>query len=400
MRLVAFSVSLVLLVVVTLTGCGGSTQPAQPSPTEPPQPTALPPTVPPSPTSTPKPTPTPLSLSDLGSEFRTFVNEAHDYAIQVPVDWEITPRGAGHADSIEVAAPGPSQIRGPNVVPPLVFSISALDPEAGYTSFDDVEANRSLGDEVLDKVDIEVNGLPGRRIRSHDAVYGNSLHYIIQRDGRFFVVNAYGYDQAPIEPILNTFGSPPDLTTEAVNGQIQSLDFETRRMTVATEAGSDRQVVWFTDTEILPKGRLEGHIDPGDHVSAEGFVMDDGEVQATRVTLQAPEHAGGNPVLEFRRDGGIAGFHDALVVFDDGMARLRRGSEEPVEKALSEDQWKKVKNDLSIFKPFAWHREDNPGGPDNLVTDLDFYGAGKFEAVLDNQEEIAAYIQEVLDALE
>lgn len=399
MRLIAFLASLILILMATLTGCGDSAEPTQVPPAELPQATALPPTPSPPPTTTPEPTPTPLSLSDLGSEFRTFVNETHDYAIQVPTDWEITPRGAGHADSIEVAVPGPSKTRGPNTVPPLVFSISALSPEAGYAGFDDVEANRSVGDEVLEKVDVEVNGLPARRIRSRDAVYGISLHYIIQRDDRFFVVDAYGYDQAAIEPILSTFGPPFDLTTETVNGEIRKRDLQARTMTMSTEGGFDRQVVWFTDTEILPRGRLEGHIDPGDHVRAEGIVADGGEIQATRITLQVPDHAGSDPVLEFQQIGGIAGFQDTLVIFEDGTVRLQRGSEEAVEQALSEDHWKKAKNYVSIFEPFAWHHEDNPDEPDNLVTDLDFYGTGKFEAVFDNQEEIVAYIQEILAAL-
>lgn len=400
MRLVAFLASLILVFAVTLTACGGSPQPAQVPPTPPPPATGLVPTASSPPTSTPEPTPTPLSLSDVGSEFRTFVNEAHQYAIQVPVDWNITPPGAGHADRIEVTAPGPSEVRGPNMVPPLVFTITALSPDAGYKSFDDVEANRAVGDEVLDKVDLEVNGLPARRIHSRDRVYGNSLHYLIQRDDQFFVVDAYGYDLAPVVPILNTFGPPPALTTKTVTGQIQTIDSHARTLTLDTEAGAQQQVVWFTDTQILPPGRLEGHIDAGDRISASGVVADSGEIQATSITLETPEHAGSKAVLEFYRSGGIAGFQDRLVVFDDGSARLQHGNEKPVDVDLPADRWKKVKNYVSIFKPFAWHHEDNPGGPDNLVTDLDFYGAGKFDAAFDNQAEVANYIQDLLAALE
>jgi hypothetical protein len=392
-------VGFALVLMLALTACGGPAQPAQPPPTPLPQATTSPPTVAPPPTSTPKPTPTPLSLADVGSEFRTFVNEAHQYAIQVPIDWEITPRGASHADRIEVTAPGSKEIRGPNVVPPLVFDVSALKPDAGYSSISDVEANQSIGDEILDKVDLEVNGLPARRIHSRDVVFGDSRHYIIQRDSQFFIVDVYGYDQAPIEPILNTFGPPPELTTETVTGQIQELDLRARTMILATDTGPNRKVVWFTDTEILPQGRLEEHIDAGDRITAEGVVTDGGEMQATRLTLLAPEHAGSQPVLEFQRLGGIAGFQDRLVIFDDGTVRLQRGSEEPVEKVLPEDQWQKVKNDVTIFKSFAWHNEDNPGGPDSLVTDLDFYGTGKFEAAFDNQEEIVGYLQEILTQL-
>lgn len=388
-----------LALVLVLAACGGPAQPAQSPPAPLPQTTTLPPAVAPSPTSPPEPTPTPLSLSDVGDKFRTFVNEAYQYAIQVPIDWEITPRGAGHADSIQVAAPGPSEVRGPNIVPPLVLTISALGPEAGYRSFDDVEANRAVGDEILDKVDLQVNGLPARRIHSRDAVFGDSLHYIIQRDDQFFIIDVHGYDKPPVEPILSTFGPPPELTPITVAGQIRQLDAQARTMTVVDESDSARLVVWFTDTELLPRGRLEGFIDAGDHVTVEGIVGDSEQVEATQITLQAPEHAGGQTVLEFRRLGGIAGFQDSLAIFDDGTARLQRGNETPVEKNLSEDQWKQVKNYFAIFKPFAWHNEDNPGGPDNLVTDLDFYGTGKFEAGFDNQQEVVGYLQEILAAL-
>lgn len=390
---------IVLILAVSLTACAGPPPPAQPPPTQPPVATQEAPPVPLPPTATPKPTPTPLSLADLGSEFRTLVNEAYQYAFQVPADWEITPRGAGHADRIEVTAPGPSEIRGPNIVPRLVFAITALDPDAGYRSFDDVEANQAVGDKILGKVDLEVNGLPARRIHSRDVVYGDSLHYIVQRDDYFFIVEVYGYDQAPIEPILNTFGQPPDLSKETITGQIQELDSRTRTMTVSTEAGPRRQVAWFTDTEILPQGRLEGHIDIDDSLTAEGFVAAGGKLQATRITLHAPERAGSQPVLELQRSGGIAGFQDRLVIFDDGTARLQRGDAAAVEESLPESQWKKVKDYVSIFEPFAWHQEDNPGGPDNLVTDLDFYGAGKFEAAFDNQQEIVAYLQEIISTL-
>jgi len=387
-------VGISLILAAALTACGG---PAPASP--PPQATVAPPTAPAPPTFTPEPTPTPLSLSDVASEFRTFVNDAYQYAIQVPFDWEITPRGAGHADRIEVTAPGSAEIRGPNIVPPLVFAISVVEPDAGYHSFDDVEANRATGDDILDKVDLQVSGLPARRIHSRDAVYGDSFHYIIQRDTQFFIVDVHGYDKLPIEPILNTFGRPPERTPASVSGQVQELDAEARTMTVVDESGSGQPVIWFTDTELLPRGRLEGFIDPGDRVTVEGTAGERDRIEATQITLESPEHAGGEPVLEFQRLGGIAGFQDRLVVFDDGVARIQRGSQAPVEVNLSEEQWKQVKNYVAIFEPFAWRQADNPGGPDNLVTDLDFYGAGKFEAAFDNQKEIVGYMQELLAQL-
>ncbi|MBS1251182.1 MAG: hypothetical protein MAG451_00212 [Anaerolineales bacterium] len=408
MQRFALLVSLVLILTISLAACGGSDEPAQPTPTEPPPATAVPPTEPPpltatpaptGPTLTPVPTPTPLSLSDVSDEFRTFINEAYDYAIQIPTDWEITPRGAGHADRIEVAAPGPDEIRGANTIPPLVFSISVLDSEAGYANLDDVQEDRSFGNEALSELDIRVNGLRARRIQAWGDVYGTSLYYIIQRDGQFFVIHAYGYNQPSVEPVVNTFGPPPDLTRDTAAGQIQSLDIRARTMTVVTESGGERQVAWFTDTEVLPAGRLEGHIDAGDRVSAEGILLDSGEIQAATITLQVPQGDDSEPVLEFRRTGGVAGFDDVLVIFDDGTARLQQGTSEPVEIELSEAQWEKVENYVVIFEPFAWHQQDDAGGPDNLVTDLDFYGAGEFDAVFDNQEEIVNYLQELLTSI-
>lgn len=391
-------VGLVLLVVtMTLTACGRSEEPVQAQPTEPAPPSAPLATETPAPTPTLRPTPTPLPLSQVADEFRTFVNEAHDYAIQMPLGWEITPRGAYRADRIEVTVPGASEIRGANTLPPLTFSIAALDSGAGYSSFQDVEEDRSFGQETVYKFDIEINGLPARHIRARDDVYGDTSYYLIERDSQFFLIHGYGYDQAPLVPVLNSFGPPPDdLATETVAGQVKDLDASARTMLVVTEAGSEQRVAWFTDTEILPRRRLEGHIDTGDRLTVEGIVAENGDVRARAITLEAPQHDGSEAVLEFRRTGGVAGFQDQLVVFNDGVARLQRGEEEPIEKQLSDEQWAEIENYVVIFRPFAWHQQDNPEGPDNLVTDLDFYGTGKFDAVFDDQEEIVNYLQELI----
>ncbi len=398
MRRIVLFAGLVLIFIPVLTACGGSSEPTPTPTTLAPTATLVPTQAPP--TSTPEPTPTPLSLSDVGGEFRTFVNEAHNYAIQVPLDWEVTPRGAAHAKTVNIAMPGVSQIRGANVLPPLALSITALGNDAGYTSFEDIEANRSFGDNILDKADIDVNGLPARRIRSQEDVYGNSLYYIVQHGEQFFVIHVYGYEQAPAQPIVQTFGPVPDLPRDSVAGQIQALDAQTRTMSVVSDNDSSRQATWFTDTEILPDSRVEGHIDAGDRVRVEGIVTDGGGIQATAITFLPPDYEGGEPVLEFRRTGGVAGFQDTLVVFSDGMAHLQHGADEVVEKKLPEEQWTQIKNYVSIFEPFAWHQQDNPDGADNLVTDLDFYGKGRFEAVFDNQEEIVNYVQDLLATLE
>lgn len=391
----------VLVLAAIASACGGNR--ATPArvipPTQAAPPTQPLPTVAPTATIPPEPTATPLSLTDLGSEFRTFVNEKHGWSLQLPLDWQVRPENARTLDSVEFSMPGLDEVRGPNVLPPLVFTVRRLEDATGYSEPADVEQAQGFGDEMLGAADLQVNDLPARLVYTRDSVYGNSRYYIIQRDDEFFIVHAYGYDQPPIEPVLQTFGRAPETPRTTVSGEVVTVDPEAQTMVVATDGSGERPVRWFSDTELLPRGWREGHIDPEDGLTAEGREADDGTLHASTITFNVPQHDGNEAILEFRRSGGVAGFQDRLTIFADGFARLERGSGDPIEQPLTDELWDQIDNEILLFRPFAWHQEDNPGGPDNMVSDLDFYGRGRFETAPENEAEIVDHVQAVLTTL-
>ena len=389
-------VAIFFLLIALVISCGNDDDDENVTPAPQTQVSTALPTASPLPSATPEPTPTPLSMSDLGTEFRFFVNEVNDYAIQIPIDWQVTPRGAGSLDRILVTAPGLERLMGANYLPPLEFSIDVLDPDKGYSSIDDAMVDQSFGEEILSEADVEVNGLPARVVYSFDGVFGRERHYIVQRDDQFIRIHVYGYEQALLDPVLNSFDRPPELTRNTYEGVIRMLNDDLSTFELRLADGTEQYVRLFTDTALNPRGRLAGHIDPGDEITLEGVAGDTGELHARSIMLHTPEHDGSPAVAEFWRIGGLAGFQDKFSIFENGFATLNTGTEETIEISLSEEQWKQVKIYLSLFRPFAWQQDDNPDGADNLRLDLDFYGQGRFETVQENESEVAEYIQEIL----
>ncbi len=94
------------------------------------------------------------------------------------------------------------------------------------------------------------------------------------------------------------------------------------------------------------------------------------------------------PLLIWEQQGGIAGFQDRLVLGRGGEYYLSRGggSERigslPPERQTQLDAWR------GHFAPFTLKLEDNPGGPDNLVRQLQWAGSGTVQADEGQQQEI------------
>lgn len=86
------------------------------------------------------------------------------------------------------------------------------------------------------------------------------------------------------------------------------------------------------------------------------------------------------PAITFTIAGGIIGFCDELTVFAGGDYRLRscndpdiQGGLEPADQALVQEWYQNLAD-------FSLDLEDNPGGADNLATELIFNGAGSTQA--------------------
>lgn len=81
-------------------------------------------------------------------------------------------------------------------------------------------------------------------------------------------------------------------------------------------------------------------------------------------------------VITFNLSGGIIGFCDTLTVDPAGNYRLERCGEAPLSGSLPPDDLEILQSWSGELAPFEIVREDNPGGPDNLVSELAFRGRG------------------------
>lgn len=82
------------------------------------------------------------------------------------------------------------------------------------------------------------------------------------------------------------------------------------------------------------------------------------------------------PLLEYRREGGIAGFCDRIeirvpIAIWESCAGLQQ------EIALTPNQQARLLLFATRYRPFEEETADNPGGPDNLRQALIFNGGGE-----------------------
>lgn len=86
------------------------------------------------------------------------------------------------------------------------------------------------------------------------------------------------------------------------------------------------------------------------------------------------------PVLVFSLFGGIIGFCDELTISPNGEYVLRICDQDDVIGELEEADWTSLQAWYDNLASFNLTFEDNPGGPDNLVTNLSLNGQGQVEA--------------------
>lgn len=100
-------------------------------------------------------------------------------------------------------------------------------------------------------------------------------------------------------------------------------------------------------------------------------------------------------MLEYLRQGGIAGFCDHLQLFADGTVDYRAECRGAKIEATTDDRRMPALIDWTAsLHTFEKRTEDNPNGPDNLVVELKFFGRGDSEA---SQEQLNAVTQFAAD---
>lgn len=107
----------------------------------------------------------------------------------------------------------------------------------------------------------------------------------------------------------------------------------------------------------------------------------------------------GPVVMRFHRQGGIAGLCDDVAVRVDGLIEYRRCGQ-PVQMAtLTLDERKELTGWVEELSGFTFKQEDNPGGPDNLVRELQFLGQGSKPATDEQKQRMLGWIESVYGEL-
>jgi hypothetical protein len=96
---------------------------------------------------------------------------------------------------------------------------------------------------------------------------------------------------------------------------------------------------------------------------------------------ESPLEPGGDAILTFKIAGGIIGFCDELVINQFGQYTLFDCNQaDPIVGTLDQPDLDSLQTWQENLADFHRTFEDNPGGADNLVTDLVFNGQGELEA--------------------
>ncbi len=117
------------------------------------------------------------------------------------------------------------------------------------------------------------------------------------------------------------------------------------------------------------------------------------------VEAQASLPDGETVVVAWRRQGGIVGFCDDLIIYADGRfeATSCKGSRGavPVEIRLTGEQLAQLNTWIRRFASFELEQQDPPGAADAMTIKLAFVGMGSQQPTTAQQEEIALFAQDV-----
>ena len=117
------------------------------------------------------------------------------------------------------------------------------------------------------------------------------------------------------------------------------------------------------------------------------------------VEAQAALPAGEEVVLAWRREGGIVGFCDDLLIYADGrfeaVSCKRSMGAVPVELRLTGEQFVQLNAWIRRFASFEFEQQDPPGAADAMTIKLAFVGLGSEQPTVVQQEEMALFVQDV-----
>lgn len=118
-----------------------------------------------------------------------------------------------------------------------------------------------------------------------------------------------------------------------------------------------------------------------------------GDVPASTSPTPAPV------VMRFRRQGGIAGLCDDVAVHKDGIIEYHTCNR-PIQTAtLTQGERQELVGWVDELSAFTFKQEDNPGGPDNLVRELQFAGQGSSPATDDQKQMMSGWIERIYGEL-
>ncbi len=104
-------------------------------------------------------------------------------------------------------------------------------------------------------------------------------------------------------------------------------------------------------------------------------------------------------VMQFHRQGGIAGLCDDVAVHADGIIEYHTCGQAVHTAMLTQDEQKDLANRIDELGGFTYKQEDNPGGPDNLVRELQFGGQGSTTATDEQKQMMLGWLEGIYSEL-
>ncbi|RME48821.1 MAG: hypothetical protein D6791_02400 [Chloroflexi bacterium] len=117
-----------------------------------------------------------------------------------------------------------------------------------------------------------------------------------------------------------------------------------------------------------------------------------------REQVQLPSSANAPPtpgpvVMQFRRQGGIAGLCDEVKVHSGGIIEYHTCGQPVNTATLTPEERQELADWVKELSAFTFKQEDNPGGPDNLMRELEFAGQGSTPATDEQKRTMLSWIE-------
>lgn len=117
------------------------------------------------------------------------------------------------------------------------------------------------------------------------------------------------------------------------------------------------------------------------------------KVGATASPIPAPV------VMRFHRQGGIAGLCDDVAIHADGVIEYHTCNRPTQTATLTQGEREELAGWVGELSAFTFKQEDNPGGPDNLVRELQFAGKGTSSATDEQKQMMTDWIERIYSEL-